>query len=247
MELQKIEKVLLKGDLSALGDDERIAYYKAVCESLGLNPLTRPFEYIVLNGRLTLYARRDATDQIRKRDGISIEITSRERVDELYIVSARATTPDGRRDEAIGAVSIAGLRGDELANAIMKAETKAKRRVTLSISGLGWLDETEVETVPDTRVVDGEKTPVEAEKLPYRQKLIGRLNELIDEAQGLTNGKRYNPFHLRNHLAKHYGVETIDELSDEQLIAFGKHLAEEVDGYKRARDMQLEIGMDEDK
>ena len=30
----------------------------------------------------------------------------------------------------------------------MKAETKAKRRVTLSIAGLGWLDETELETIP---------------------------------------------------------------------------------------------------
>ena len=31
---------------------------------------------------------------------------------------------------------------------MMKAETKAKRRVTLSICGLGMLDETEVETIP---------------------------------------------------------------------------------------------------
>ena len=31
---------------------------------------------------------------------------------------------------------------------MMKAETKAKRRVTLSICGLGVLDETEVENVP---------------------------------------------------------------------------------------------------
>ena len=33
----------------------------------------------------------------------------------------------------------------------MKAETKAKRRVTLSICGLGMLDETEVESIPDAR------------------------------------------------------------------------------------------------
>jgi hypothetical protein len=38
----------------------------------------------------------------------------------------------------------------------MKAETKAKRRVTLSICGLGFLDETEVETL--------KKDPVEAPK-----------------------------------------------------------------------------------
>jgi hypothetical protein len=34
-----------------------------------------------------------------------------------------------------------------LANALMKAETKAKRRATLSICGLGMLDETEVEDI----------------------------------------------------------------------------------------------------
>ena len=33
----------------------------------------------------------------------------------------------------------------------MKAETKAKRRATLSICGLGMLDETEIETIPDAR------------------------------------------------------------------------------------------------
>jgi hypothetical protein len=36
----------------------------------------------------------------------------------------------------------------ERANTILKAITKAKRRVTLSICGLGWLDETEVEDIP---------------------------------------------------------------------------------------------------
>jgi hypothetical protein len=33
----------------------------------------------------------------------------------------------------------------------MKATTKAKRRVTLSMIGLGMLDETEVETIPNVR------------------------------------------------------------------------------------------------
>ena len=45
------------------------------------------------------------------------------------------------------------MNGEALANAYMKAETKAKRRVTLSICGLGMLDETEVETIPDAKQV----------------------------------------------------------------------------------------------
>lgn len=164
-----LERVVAEGDLSKLSPEQRLTYYTRVCESLGLNPLTRPFEYIVLDGKLTLYARRDATDQLRRRDRISIEITHREyHPGDIYVVTARATTPDGRVDESTGVVPLrvrrydkaAGkyvevtLSGDELANALMKAETKAKRRVTLSICGLGWLDETETETVAGARTVN---------------------------------------------------------------------------------------------
>ena len=45
---------------------------------------------------------------------------------------------------AKGAVNINGLKGEALANAMMKAETKAKRRATLSLCGLGLMDELEV-------------------------------------------------------------------------------------------------------
>ena len=143
---QEIESVLIGGDLSKLTPEQRVNYYKAVCDSVGLNPLTRPFDYITLNGKLTLYAKKDATDQLRKRDGVSITKLEREVVNDICLVTAYAQTVT-RSDASTGAVSIKGLSGDALANAMMKAETKAKRRVTLSICGLGLLDETEIETV----------------------------------------------------------------------------------------------------
>lgn len=144
----KVEQVLMNGNLSNLAPDERVSYYNAVCSSLGLNPLTRPFDYLTLNGKLQLYAKRDATDQLRALHGISITITGRETTDGVHVVTARATERSGRTDESTGAVTVGGLKGDALANALMKAETKAKRRVTLSICGLGILDESELETVP---------------------------------------------------------------------------------------------------
>jgi hypothetical protein len=55
--------------------------------------------------------------------------------------------------KALGPYRWGNLKGDALANALMKPETKAKRRVTLSIAGLGWLDETELETIRDARLV----------------------------------------------------------------------------------------------
>jgi hypothetical protein len=143
-----LEKVLVNGDLSALSSAERMGYYRAVCNSVGLNPLTRPFEYLKLNGKLTLYARKDATDQLRSIHGVSIEIMESSEVNGCYVVRARATNTYGRTDEDLGVVPIANLQGEALANAMLKATTKAKRRVTLSICGLGFLDETEADSIP---------------------------------------------------------------------------------------------------
>lgn len=145
------ETVLIKNDLSGLSPDQRMNYYGAVCKSLGLNPLTQPFSYLNLNNKLVLYAKRDATDQLRKLNGISIVKLEREHVGDVYSVTAYARTANGREDSSIGAVFVGAKKGEDFANAMMKAETKAKRRVTLSISGLGMLDETEVETISDAR------------------------------------------------------------------------------------------------
>jgi hypothetical protein len=143
-----LEQVLIGGDLAQLTEAQRLAYYRAVCTSLGLNPISKPFEYLWLNGKLRLYALRDCADQLRRLHGISISITNRERLGEIYLVTARAKDRTGREDESTGAVALGTLKGDALANALMKAETKAKRRVTLSLAGLGWLDETEISTSP---------------------------------------------------------------------------------------------------
>jgi hypothetical protein len=143
-----LAQVLIGGDLSGLTSQQRADDYGAVCRALGLNPLTKPFEYLTLNGKLRLYALRDCADQLRRLHGISIAIVNRERLQDLYLVTARAKDRAGREDESTGAVALGTLKGDALANALMKAETKAKRRVTLSLAGLGWLDETELETIP---------------------------------------------------------------------------------------------------
>ncbi len=142
-----VEATVIQGDLAKLRPDERVAYYRSVCDSLGLNPLTQPFEYLNLNGKLRLYARRDCTDQLRKIHNISVVIIARDRSEDMYVVTARASNPSGRTDESIGAVPLTGLKGENLANALMKAETKAKRRVTLAICGLAMLDESELEGV----------------------------------------------------------------------------------------------------
>ena len=160
-----IAKVLLGGDLAQLTSAQKVSYYKNLCESLGLNPLTKPFEYLRLSGREVLYATRNCTDQLRHVHAISVQIVARELLEDCYVVTARASFPNGRHDESIGAVPIAGLKGESRSNAMMKCETKAKRRVTLSLVGLSTLDESEVESIPGAQVVTSPVTPTLSKSL----------------------------------------------------------------------------------
>lgn len=152
-DLSVIHDVIATGDLAKLTDEQRTNYYVSVCTSVGLNPLTQPFAYIELNRKLVLYALKGATDQLRALHGINITDTRTEYMGELIVVTVFGQDRTGRQDSEIGAVTIGGLRGDAKANAIMKALTKAKRRLTLSMCGLGMLDESEVETIPGARPV----------------------------------------------------------------------------------------------
>ena len=200
--LIRLDEVIVKGDLSGLTLAEKLFYYKQVCESTGLNPLTKPFEYIRLDGKEVLYATRGASEQLRQVHSISVQIVNRETIGDIYVVTARALRPDGRCDESTGAVNIKGAGGDNLANRYMKAETKAKRRVTLSICGLGMLDETEVETIPNAKRVPVEETPVAhmpqeqitQDKPTYNQRIFTKLSALgIDVMSIFDEFHRYTP------------------------------------------------------
>src|SRR6516225_4377106 len=147
-----MESVLIKGDLARLTPQERVAYYNAVCKSIGVNPLTQPLAYMNLQGKLSLYAKRDCADQLRRLRNVSIEILRQGLNDDLYSVHVQATDGKGRKDEDLGVVPLpANVKGEFRANMILKAVTKAKRRVTLSICGLGFLDETEVDSIPGAK------------------------------------------------------------------------------------------------
>ena len=143
----KLYQSLVNGNLAALTVDERVNYYNAVCQSIGINPLTKPFEFITLNGKLTLYALKGCTDQLRAIHGISIDPPIIVQTDQWITVTVSGTDKTGRRDSEIGVVAAKDMQGHH-GNALMKAMTKAKRRLTLSMCGLGMLDETEVDDIP---------------------------------------------------------------------------------------------------
>ena len=144
-----IESIVTKGDLSGLNQVQKVQYYNYRCKQIGLDPSAKPFDLLNLSGKQVLYANAGATQQLCNIHRLSTQITGKERVDDIYIVSVRVTGADGRVSENQGAVSIANLKGDALANGVLKATTKAIRRSVLAHCGLGMLDETEVETIPN--------------------------------------------------------------------------------------------------
>lgn len=143
-----IESLVVRGDLSGLDPTQRARFYVQMCEGLGLNPNAQPFAFLRLNGKEILYATRGATDQLAAIHHLTREIIDGPKVIDLagtklvYAV-ARARHPNGRVETATATVPLADPQ-----NVLMKCETKAKRRVTLSILGLGVLDELELETIP---------------------------------------------------------------------------------------------------
>lgn len=170
-----LEKVITSNDLSGLTAIEKVTHIKMVCDSLGLNVLTRPIQLIKFQGKEVMYASKDATEQLRKLHKVSITKIEVDMQNGVYIVRASACTPDGRQDSSTGVVYIDGLKGENLCNAMLKAETKAKRRVTLSICGLGILDESELDTMIGHKKIDLYNNPANNEVISFKRDIESDL------------------------------------------------------------------------
>lgn len=253
---QTMEEVLIVGNLSELTAEERVDYYGKLCRSLGLNPLSKPFEYLELPApggakKLVLYAKKDCTDQLRGIHKVSIQIVSREMAGDLYIVTARATMPDGRTDESIGALPLSKEGGEwktnqsgkrffeangkmvqlspeDRANAVMKCETKAKRRVTLSICGLGFTDESEVDTIPSTPAAPSQRptdtTPKQLEPPKAQERAVpGSMRIIVERIkseptrENITEALRI----MRDQMAKHDLGEEYTQIKTKYKLAQG--------------------------
>lgn len=214
-----LEQVLIDGDLSKLSEEQRASYYLSVCDSLNLNYLTKPFEYIKLNGKLTLYTTKNATDQLRNNNKISLNIVSREQVGDVFIVTATARNPDGREDSSTGAVFIGGLKGEALANAFLKAETKAKRRVTLSICGLSTPDESEVGSIPNAQLVETKlPLPAPAVRLNDARETPDQSKSALLVAIGTAQVKYgWKHSQVREFCTREFQAESSSQLTERQV------------------------------
>lgn len=147
IDLSIIERVVIDNDLKVLAPRERWDYYRWRCESIGLDPMARPFQYIVFNGKLTLYADKGCAEQLRAIHKISVRPLPAQVNEGIFCQFVEARTPDGRTATDMGAVPIKDARGEALANAMKKAMTQANRRATLALVGLGAQDLEDVEGV----------------------------------------------------------------------------------------------------
>lgn len=228
---QIIERVITKGDLSELTPAERVGYYNHVCSSLGLNPLTRPFEYLQLQNKLVLYARKDCTEQLRKIRNVSVDRIEQNLDGDYLTVTAYGSLPEGRKDSDVGVICLKGVIGDARANAIMKAVTKAKRRLTLSICGLGFIDESEIETIPGARPLIEEDLTVSARNSGLDQWKCSRTRamQIIDLCTKIKAAdKSIDDDALRAKLPK--GIQSRKDLSDIQAGDFIQTLQKMLDG-----------------
>lgn len=228
-----MEKVVVGGDLSQLSPAERMQFYAAICESVGLNPLARPFQYLVLNNKLVLYADKNCAEQLRSLRSVSV-LTNDPKFDHdlgLVMMSGRASMADGRVDSGTAAVSIKSLSGDALANAIMKCETKLKRRLTLSICGLGMMDDSEVDSVPDARRVTvdhatGEVlTPIDQPRLAAPQNSNLATQAQRDKMFGDAHRAGWSDEDLKAHVMTTYDVTSSKELTKAQLSELLTYIA----------------------
>lgn len=148
-----MQALMAGGDCGRLSPEQKNAYYVARCDAAGLDYRAQPFAFMRLNGKEVLYALKAATDQLAAKHGVRMTIVSQATEDGIRVVTVRAEAKDGRVTEEIGALPIKGLTGEAMSNALMKCVTKAKRRAVLSLCGLGLLDETEVESIPNAAPV----------------------------------------------------------------------------------------------
>jgi hypothetical protein len=178
-----------EGDLAALTPSQRAALYKRVCERLGLDPTTYPLQYLWVRApgggeRLILYLNKDGAAQLRKVHKVSTRLVDHRYIPEVgaYVALVEASTPDGRVEVEAGAVSVKRADPNDMANALMHAVTKAKRRATIAIVGVGFLDETEALSIPEAHParVDVETGEV-LESPPPRAKPVGQALTEIGE------------------------------------------------------------------
>lgn len=170
-------QVVVKGDLKTLTADQKIQYIAAKCVAANI-PIERAsdcFEIVNFQGKEVLYAKKGFAEVVRDTRNVQCQVLSSQldKDNGLYSVKVRASLPSGRSEESLAVIAIEGQKGKDLANLMMKCETKAKRRATLALCGLGTEERNfDTENFYDVDEIDYKHATLgnpEAETEPWNQ------------------------------------------------------------------------------
>jgi hypothetical protein len=182
-------------DLESLNEQQRHEYVKNVCAHMGVPDNLNLVMLTYLDDgdgprRLVAYSKRGAAEIIRSSKGISITSLKQEKVGGSIVWTVCAQDAGGRQEMSSGSKWIEGLQGQDLDDAIMTAQTRACRRVTLQFIGAGVLDESEVNPNQPVSVKNTTVIPVPSQStvqpasapgkdITEQQKATGRVNEPV--------------------------------------------------------------------
>jgi hypothetical protein len=239
-----VRQAIAAGDFKHCTDAEREQYIEALCATIGISPMSRPFGWLKQptrggNHNLVCYALKDCTEQLRSLRQVSLSILRCEPVADVMMVHVRATLPavhgqPVRSDEDVGAVWLGDTSGENRANAVMRAITKAKRRATLSVCGLGVMDESEVGSTPALAgpvTEPAEARPVTREVLPAPAPEGGAKAERsqLDSLRALKDKLQVSAEAWAKTLARR-GVRLARDLTPEQAATLIQEMERAVNG-----------------
>jgi hypothetical protein len=150
-------------DLSSLNEEQRQGYVEALCEHLGLRPELGLVRLIwdddgSTNRKLVAYVLKGGTDIIRANRKITTKSLTNTMLGGAVTFTCTGEDIENRQEIAVGSKSIDGLQGKALDDAVMTAQTRATRRMTLQFVGGGVLDESEVNQA--TTNLNSQSTPL---------------------------------------------------------------------------------------
>jgi hypothetical protein len=225
---------LIRGDVSNVPREALLRYVFTFCERVGISPLAVPFSLMKTQQGMQLVANRNFYDAVANKYSVSRECVGEGFFEgtKLYYTRYRATTPDGRVTEDMALVDTAGLNGKDLANAIMKAHTKGRNRVTRAHLGFPFPDETEAETVPGASVVSIEEVPSGSNGEPLQDDALPKpeppraSREQIKRIHALAKRLGMNEEAYRRLLSERFGCQSSKSLTPEQAEELAREMAQ---------------------
>lgn len=153
MESVAVREYFRSGNVAQLRDSEKDFVLQKLCDRYGLDPILRPFDLISFQGGQKFYMTASATNQLANIKSLSREVgeISIDEAKMLAKCTVSVLDPQGRKENSTGYVSVARflaptkdnpvpkrvmMEGEDLANALLKLETKTKRRATMSFFGV---------------------------------------------------------------------------------------------------------------